>query len=114
MDMDMDMDMDMGMGMGMGMDMDMRFNAKVSVYGGALRHRCTSSYCGSGRYLAGAASDDERAERPSRMRLGGQQRQRRQQIDVPGVGIVLEPARETAPLTARCGTAASCGPVERP
>ena len=63
-------------------------------------------------YLAGAAADDERAKPPSRVRRGGQQRQRRQQVDVPGVGVVLEPERETAPVTAMCGAAASYGPAE--
>ena len=88
----------------------------VSVYGGALRRRCTSSHseCGLSRYLAGAAADDEGAKRPSRMRLGGKQRQRRQQVDVTGVGVVLEPVRETAPPTAMCRAAASCSPAEQP
>ena len=61
------------------------------------------------QYLAGAAADDERTKPPSRVRRGGQQRQRRQQVDVPRVGVVLEPERETTPVTAVCGAAASCG-----
>ena len=65
-------------------------------------------------YLAGAAADDERTKPPSRVRRGGQQRQRRQQVDVPRVGVVLEPERETAPVTAMCGAAVSYGLAERP
>ena len=74
------------------------------------------SYCGCSRHLAGAAADDKGTQRPSHMSHGGQQRQRRQQVNVAGVGVVLEPARETARLLAvgMCGTAASRGPVGRP
>ena len=46
-----------------------------------------------GRQLAGAAADDEGAQRLSRMRFGGEQRQRRQQTDIAGVGVVREHVR---------------------